>query len=173
MASQIFSRIFIENCVSKKRMQNSLCINILPTYQTTLSKLTESYHIHTHTYTRAGARARTHVHKKEEKKSLTTNKKKVFLNKISNFMKVLSFFFLRNIIFTKTVVTFVCVAKSRTEFHKFQRKEFLRLHKMRNLHYNLIIFHGQKHLRRNCTYMRISYIHMHIHIFAPCTSAFD
>lgn len=85
-------------------------------------------------------------------------------------MNVLSFFFLHNIISIKTAVTFVCVVKSRTEFHKFQRKEFLRLYKMRNSHYNLIIFHAQNICEGT---VRAYFSHAHAYsYFAPCASAF-
>lgn len=105
----------------------------------------------------------------EKRKNLRKVRKKNISNKISNFYESTflrkSFLFLRSVISTKTAVTFVCVAKSRAEFHKFQREEFLRLYKMRNLRHNLPSFFMLETFREaKEPYVRISHMPMHIHI---------
>lgn len=57
------------------------------------------------------------------------------------------------------------MAKSRAEFHKFQREEFLRLYKMRNPRHNLSSFFMLETFREaKEPYVRISHMLMHIHI---------
>jgi len=53
-----------------------------------------------------------------------------------------------------------------SEFHKFQREEFLRLYKMRKPRYNPSSFFMLETFakRTSRTYVRISHIPMHIHI---------
>lgn len=100
---------------------------------------------------------------KRREKSQKINGKKSISSKISNFYKsTIIFLAARSVIPTTVAVTFVCVAKSRTEFHKF-REEFLRLYKMRNPHHNLpSFFMLETFAKGSC--MRISHIPMHIHI---------
>lgn len=77
---------------------------------------------------------------KRGSRNLEKLRKNGISGEISNFLRKYRHFSSCVALYSQKLVTFVCVAKSRTKFHKFQREEFLRLYKMRNPRHNLSSF---------------------------------
>lgn len=84
-------------------------------------------------------------------------------------MKVLSFLFLYSVISTKTVVTFVCLAKSQAEFHKWRILTFIQNEKSPPR--PLVIFHAQN-IREGAVRTYLAHAHAYSY-FALCASAFS